>query len=67
MELSPLHAAVEADDLSRVQALVVAGADIEEKQNLRDSEGDDHHDGNVPCLGGSSSDLFAGFEAEEDL
>jgi hypothetical protein len=32
MELSPLHAAVDAGDLVRVQALVAAGADIEEKQ-----------------------------------
>ena len=30
-QLSPLHEAVEADDLSRVQALVGAGADIEER------------------------------------
>ena len=29
---SPLHAAVEAGDLVRVQALVAAGADIDEKQ-----------------------------------
>ena len=31
--LTPLHAAVDADDLVRVQALVAAGADIEEKQS----------------------------------
>jgi len=31
-QLSPLHEAVEADDLSRVQALVAAGADIEERE-----------------------------------
>ena len=30
--MSPLHEAVEAGDLSRVQALVAAGADIEERQ-----------------------------------
>ena len=40
VQLSPLHEAVEAGDLPRVQALVAAGADIEEKQNMRDA-----HDG----------------------
>jgi len=32
VQLSPLHAAVEADDLARVQALVAAGVDIEERE-----------------------------------
>jgi len=32
VQLSPLHAAVEADDLARVQALVDAGANIEERE-----------------------------------
>jgi uncharacterized protein len=32
--LSPLHAAVETDDTPRVQALVAAGADIEERQRV---------------------------------
>ena len=33
-QLSPLHAAVEADDLSRVQALVIAGANMEEMHHV---------------------------------
>jgi len=33
-ELTPLHAAVEAGDLVRVQALVAAGADMEERQDM---------------------------------
>ena len=37
VKLSPLHVAVDADDLSRVQTLMAAGADIEERQgNGRD-------------------------------
>jgi hypothetical protein len=32
VKLSPMHAAVEAGDLPRVQALVDAGGDIEERQ-----------------------------------
>ena len=42
-QLSPLHAAVEAGDVTRVQALVAAGADIEETQTLRDAYGDPHY------------------------
>ena len=39
MSLSPLHAAVEAGDLVRVQELVDAGADIEERDNIYDPRG----------------------------
>jgi len=40
---APLYAAAGADDLVRVQALVAAGADIEETQTLRDAYGDPHY------------------------
>jgi len=41
MELSPLHAAVEVGDLSRVQTLLDAGANIEERQDTLQNSGVD--------------------------